>query len=122
MTIRQILQPSPQHAISIDPVRRRVTVTFDQQVIAQSDVALALKEANYPPAIYIPRADVKMELLSRTRLTTYCPFKGDANYYSVAVSGTHGENAIWTYEAPFEAVASIKNHLAFYPDRFQIAF
>ena len=58
-----------------------------------------------------------MTLLQRTEQSTYCPYKGDASYYSISIDGETVENAIWTYEAPFSAVAPIKDHLAFYTDR-----
>ena len=120
MTSRQIRQPSLEHPIDIGRAGRRVTVKVDGNVIAQTDDALELREAKYPPVLYIPRADVRMERLERSAHTTYCPFKGDANYYSVPALGERGRNGVWTYEAPYEAVAAIREHLAFYPDRVEI--
>jgi uncharacterized protein (DUF427 family) len=117
---RPILQPSAKHPIVIKTISGRVTVRFDGQVVAQSDRALELLEAKYPPAIYVPRQDVKMDALARSEHSTYCPFKGDASYYSVADGGERGQNSIWSYETPYGAVASIKDHLAFYGDRFEI--
>jgi uncharacterized protein (DUF427 family) len=58
-----------------------------------------------------------MSQLERSAHTTYCPYKGDANYYSIPALGVAGMNSVWTYEAPFEAVGKIADHLAFYPDR-----
>jgi uncharacterized protein (DUF427 family) len=81
---------------------------------------LTLKEASYPAVQYIPRADAKMELLSRTDRTTHCPYKGDANYFSVKAPGKTIENSIWTYEKPFPAMTEIAGHLAFYPDKVKI--
>jgi uncharacterized protein (DUF427 family) len=69
---------------------------------------------------YIPRKDVHMSLLERTEHTTYCPYKGDCSYYSLPGGGPGSTNAVWTYEAPFAAVAAIKDHLAFYPDRVEM--
>ncbi len=86
-------------------------------MVADSTKALTLREAAYPPVQYIPRGDVDMSLLQRTDHATYCPYKGDCSYFSIAAAGERGTNAVWTYEAPFEAVAAIKDHLAFYPDR-----
>jgi uncharacterized protein (DUF427 family) len=79
--------------------------------------ALTLREASYPPAQYIPREDVDMAALERTQHSTYCPYKGDASYYSIAAGGERSVNAIWTCEHPYEAVAVIRDYLAFYPDR-----
>jgi len=87
------------------------------KVIADSRNALTLRESDYAPVQYIPRADVDMTLLARTDNATYCPYKGDAAYYSIAAGGERAVNAVWTYEAPYEAVAAIKDHLAFYPNR-----
>ena len=58
-----------------------------------------------------------LTLLSRTDRTSYCPYKGDAGYFSIPAGGDRSTNAVWTYEAPYDAVAAIKDHLAFYPDR-----
>jgi uncharacterized protein (DUF427 family) len=92
-------------------------VTVGGKVVADSSSALTLHEASYPAAFYIPRKDVEMALLSRTEHATYCPYKGDCAYYSVAVGGDRSVNAVWTYEAPFDAVAAIRDYLAFYPER-----
>lgn len=120
MTSRQILKPSPAHPIDIERAGRRVTVQVDGRVIAQTENALELREAKYPPVLYIPRADVDMAGLERSDHTSYCPFKGDANYYNVLALGERGRNGVWTYETPYEAVAAIKEHLAFYRDRVEI--
>jgi uncharacterized protein (DUF427 family) len=109
--------PGPDHPITIAPSTSRVVVTVAGRVVADSREALTLREADYPPVHYIPRSDVDMSLLERTDHATYCPYKGDCAYYSIPVGGTRSTNAIWTYEAPYSAVAEIKDHLAFYPDR-----
>ena len=117
MSEKLVLKPSAAHPIHIEHLGRRVTVTVAGQVIADSEDAIVLKEAKYPPAIYIPRKDARMELLARTDHESYCPYKGDASYYSIPAGGTRSANAAWTYEAPHESVAEIKDYLAFYPDR-----
>lgn len=117
MTANRILMPGPDHPITIAPLGRRVTVTVAGQVVAESDRALLLKEASYPPVAYIPREDARMELLERSDHSTYCPYKGTASYYGIPSGGARSANAIWTYEEPFAAVSEIKDHLAFYPDR-----
>lgn len=109
--------PGPDHPITIEPNPKRVVVRFNGQKIADSTRALALREAKYPPVFYIPRQDVEMSLLGRTDHQSHCPYKGDAAYYSVQVDGREALNAVWTYEKPYEAVAAIKDHLAFYTDR-----
>jgi uncharacterized protein (DUF427 family) len=109
--------PGPEHPITIEPNPARVIVTVGGRVIADSVDALTLREAGYPPVQYIPRNDVDMSLLQRTDHATYCPFKGDCAYYSIPSGGEHSVNAVWTYEAPYPAVAQIKDRLAFYPRR-----
>jgi uncharacterized protein (DUF427 family) len=114
---KQILVPGPQHPITIERHPARVVVTVAGRVIADTRDALALREADYPPVLYLPRKDADMSLLARTEHATYCPFKGDCAYYSIPAGGERAVNAVWTYEAPYEAVAGIKDHLAFYPNR-----
>jgi uncharacterized protein (DUF427 family) len=94
-----------------------VVVRVAGRVIADTWKALTLKEAHYPPVQYIPREDIDMSLLVRTNHATWCPYKGDCAYYSIPAGGSASLNAAWTYEAPFEAVARIGSHLAFYPSR-----
>jgi uncharacterized protein (DUF427 family) len=85
--------------------------------VADSRGALTLHEKGYPAVQYIPREDVDMTLLERSDHTTYCPYKGDCSYFSIPLCGKRGINAVWSYENPYDAVAPIRNHLAFYSDR-----
>ena len=117
MTDKPIKIPGPDHPISIEPNRSRVVVTVGGKVVADTRAALTLLEASYPAVQYIPRRDVDMAALTRSEHATYCPYKGDASYYSIAVGGDRSRNAVWTYETPFEAMAQIKDYVAFYPDR-----
>jgi uncharacterized protein (DUF427 family) len=109
--------PNADHPITIEPNPSRVRVIVAGRIVADSLNALTLRESDYPAVQYIPRDDVDMSQLERTDKQTYCPYKGDAAYYSIPGGGERATNAVWTYEAPFEAVATIKNHLAFYSDR-----
>ena len=109
--------PGPDHPITIEPNPARVTVTLAGRVVADTTHALILREAAYPAVQYIPLTDVDPALIQRTEHTSYCPYKGEASYYSIPVGGERSLNAIWTYAAPYDAVASIKDHVAFYPDR-----
>lgn len=109
--------PGPGHPITVTPNRRRVCVTLAGKAIADSSNTLTLKEANYPPVHYIPRADVDMSALTRTDHRTHCPYKGDASYFTIRVDGRQADNAVWSYEQPFPAMAEIKEYLAFYPNR-----
>jgi len=117
MTERPIRIPGPDHPISITRNPRRVVVTLGGKVVADTREALTLREASYPPVQYIPRQDVDMALLARTDHATYCPYKGEASYYSLPLGGERSVNAVWTYESTHQAVAAIQDHLAFYPDR-----
>ena len=110
-------QPGPDHPIVISRSGKRVRVTFAGKVIADTTSALTLKEASYPPVLYVPRADADMTALSPTSNHTHCPYKGDASYFTIFAGGRTAENAVWSYEEPFPAVADIKDHLAFYPNR-----
>lgn len=116
-TSKPIKIPGPQHPITIERNPKRVVVSVAGRVIAHTRDALTLREAAYPAVHYIPRKDVDMTLLQRTDHATYCPYKGDCAYFSIPLGGERSTNAVWTYEAPYAAVASIKDHLAFYPDR-----
>ncbi len=117
MTTKPARIPGPDHPITITPTARRVVVTAGGRVLADSRNALTLREASYPAVQYVPRADVDLSLLERTPHATYCPYKGDCAYYSVASGGERAANAAWTYEQPYDAVAAIRDHVAFYPDR-----
>jgi uncharacterized protein (DUF427 family) len=109
--------PGPDHPISVERNSGRVVVTVGGKVIADTRDALTLHESHYPAVQYIPRKDVDMAQLARSDRTTYCPYKGDASYFSIPVGGERLIDAVWTYEMPYLAVADIKDHLAFYPDR-----
>jgi uncharacterized protein (DUF427 family) len=117
MTAKPIKTPGPDHPISIERNPSRVVVTLAGRVIADTIHALTLREAGYRPVHYLPREDVDMAAIERTRHSTYCPYKGVASYYSISAGGARSVNAIWTYEEPYEPVAAIRDHLAFYPDR-----
>jgi uncharacterized protein (DUF427 family) len=109
--------PGPNHPITIESNAKRVRVTFNGRIVADTSRALTLREANLPPVHYIPRENADMALFARTSHSTHCPYKGDASYYSLSIDGRTVENAVWSYETPYPAVAAIKDHLAFYPDR-----
>jgi uncharacterized protein (DUF427 family) len=117
MPERVIKIPGPDHPISVIPNPNRVVVRLAGNIIADTTHALTLREASYPAVQYVPRDDVDMAALSRTESQTYCPYKGEASYFSIPVGGARSADAIWTYEAPYESVSVIKDHLAFYSDR-----
>src|SRR3954471_24329873 len=114
----------PGHSIEVAPAKERVRVTLNGEVIADTKDAVALTEAMgtgkstvAPVVYYVPRKDVKMERLERTAHSTHCPFKGDASYFSIKDGP---QNAVWSYEQPYDEMALIKDRLAFYPDKVDI--
>ena len=117
MTDKPVKIPGPDHPITIEPTPGRVVVTVAGKVVADSKAALTLREASYPPVQYIPMKDVDASLLVPTDNATYCPYKGDASYYSIPAGGAKTDNAVWVYKTPYDAVAQIKDHVAFYPNR-----
>ena len=117
MITKTMKLPGPDHPITVAQNPARVVVTLAGRVIADTREALTLREASYPAVQYIPRKDVDMALLQRTDHATYCPYKGDCAYFSIPIGGERAANAVWTYEQPFAAVAAIKDHVAFYPNR-----
>lgn len=121
MNERVKLVPGVEHPITLERNPRRVIVAFGGMVIADTRNAITLKEASYPAVQYIPRADVDMRLLKRSPHTSYCPYKGDAFYFHLSTSDAASENAVWTYETPYDAVAPIKDYVAFYPDRVELS-
>ena len=117
MKTKQIEIPGPDHPISIQRNPARVVVSVAGHVVADTRSALTLREADYSPVQYIPREDVDLSQLKRTDHATYCPYKGDCGYYSIPAGGRKSVNAVWSYEDPYPAVARIKGHVAFYPER-----
>lgn len=117
MPERKILIPDSRHPITIAPHPARVEVRIGDAVVADTKAALALREASYPVVLYIPRADVDMAQLRSSSHASYCPYKGEAGYFDLPALGATGANAVWTYKRPYDAVAAIAGHVAFYPDR-----
>jgi uncharacterized protein (DUF427 family) len=113
--------PGPDHPITITSSGDHVVVRSGDATIADSRSTLVLREANYPPVRYIPIADVDRAQLAASDLTTYCPYKGDASYYSITRDEERGAGAVWFYGDPYPAVAEIKDHVAFYPDRVELS-
>jgi uncharacterized protein (DUF427 family) len=115
--MKNMKTPGPDHPIRIEPSGAHIVVSVAMVEVVNSKHALVLREASYPPVLYIPRKDADMSLLRRSDHVTYCPYKGECSYYSIPAGGAKSLNAVWTYEDPYPAVAEIKDYLAFYPDR-----
>ena len=118
---RAIKIPGPAHPITVEPSPDRVIVRAGGATIADSTATLVLREANYPPVRYIPLADVDRALLAPSDASTYCPYKGEASYWSITNLPERGEDAVWFYGEPYTAVEPIRDHVAFYPDRVEIS-
>jgi uncharacterized protein (DUF427 family) len=112
--------PGPDHPITVAFNPKRVQVDYNGHTIVDTRRALVLKESTYPAVQYIPREDVDMAYMTRTEHHTHCPYKGEASYYTILMDGQFAENAVWSYEAPYPAMAEIKDHLAFYPNKVEI--
>jgi uncharacterized protein (DUF427 family) len=122
MPDRPVLEPTAEHPITIKPTDRRVRVRVNGEIVADTSAALQLNESSYPAVQYIPFDDVVKDLLTRTDTSTYCPYKGEASYYSVTTAaGDTVDDVIWTYEQPYPAVATIAGHVAFYPGKADIS-
>ena len=117
---KQMRIPGPDHPITIAPTGEHVVVRLGDEVVAQTDRALTLTEAGYADVQYIPIEDVDAASMRRSDHQTYCPYKGDASYYTVVTRAGELENVIWTYEEPFDAVGEIAGHVAFYADRVEV--
>jgi uncharacterized protein (DUF427 family) len=111
----QMKTPGPDHPITLETAPGRVQARYAGHVIADSENVIVLREADYPPVAYFPRGDVDMGFMGRTSHSTHCPYKGEASYYTLTMDGQISENAVWSYEDPYPAMAAIRDHLAFYP-------
>jgi uncharacterized protein (DUF427 family) len=112
--------PGPDHPITLEPSRKRLRAAFAHHVIADTDDALILKEADYPPVVYFPMDDVDMGFLSKTERQTTCPYKGLASYWSIYMDGQLAENAVWAYEDPYPAMSALNGRVAFYPNLVEV--
>ena len=112
--------PGPDHPITVEPTSARVVVRVGGRTLADTDKALTLREASYPAVQYVPLAAIDNDAIRPTETHTYCPYKGEASYYTIATGDGELTDAIWTYPEPYEAVADIAGYAAFYPDRVEV--
>jgi uncharacterized protein (DUF427 family) len=109
------------HTISIAASDAHVEVRLAGQVLAATDHTLVLRETGLPPRFYLPRDDVRMDLLRPTSFHTTCPFKGEASYWSLDIEGQTHDGIVWSYESPLPAAVEITSMMSFYPDRAQVS-
>ena len=107
----------PDHMVDLIKSDKHVRVIFNGEVVADSDRTIIVDEAGYSIVYYFPRSEVRMDYMQRTNRGTYCPFKGEASYYTLSVGNKKQENAVWTYEEPYDEVKELKNYLAFYANQ-----
>ena len=118
---RPILEPTAEHPITIEPAGSRVVVRIGDRVVADTTDALTLDEGGHDPVQYVPPRDLDQTVLRPSEHTTYCPYKGDAGYFSVEIPGREPlEDVAWFYDEPFASVAEIADHVAFYPNRAEV--
>jgi uncharacterized protein (DUF427 family) len=120
MTSSPAFAANPGHMITLAPEPARIQVLFKGTLVADTFRAIRLLEASYPACFYVPRADCKMEYFIETEHQTKCPFKGTARYWTLSTKDGEAENAVWGYDAPFDQMAAIDQHVAFYPDKVEI--
>jgi uncharacterized protein (DUF427 family) len=111
-------QQHSEHKIRVSPAGLRMAVMLGNEVLAESSDVLKLEEDGYPVRYYFPRADVRMDKLQPSATTSYCPYKGDAGYYNVAVNGRSLPDAVWTYAQPYDERRDLAGRLAFWDDKF----
>jgi uncharacterized protein (DUF427 family) len=120
MSTSEVKVPGPDHPITIEPHAGHVAIRAGARVIADTDAALELHEASYPPVLYVPLADVDGTVLVRSETTTHCPYKGEASYFTVRTDERELEDVVWSYEKPHDPVSEIRGYVAFFPDRVTI--
>lgn len=109
----------PDYRVDLAASAERVRVRFNGKVVADSQRALIVRETTHDPVVYFPREDVRFDAMERTDHQTFCPFKGEAAYWSLRVADRVETNAVWTYEDPFDEVVGLKDYVSFHPDRVE---
>lgn len=109
----------PDYRVDLEPSDERVRVRLGSELLADSHRALIVRETKHEPVVYLPRQDVRLERFERTDHHTFCPFKGEASYFTLRLGDRVEENLVWSYEEPFDEVAGLKGYLAFYAERVE---
>ena len=108
------------HTITITPAELHVEVTLNGEKLAESDRPVLLDETGLPTRYYLPREDVRTDLLRPTGTATHCPFKGDASYWAAQVGGETYDDVVWSYEKPIAGAEGITGLMCFYPERVEM--
>jgi len=114
---RSLFHEHPDYRIDLEPNAERIRVRFAGEVVADSERTLTVHETKHDPVVYFPQQDLVACFFERTAHSSFCPFKGEASYWTIRVGEHVSENAVWAYADPFEEVAGLAEHVAFYPDR-----
>jgi uncharacterized protein (DUF427 family) len=107
----------PEHVVAFRPADKRVTVKLGGEVIAESNRAVLCEQSGHDPVYYVPMTDTRASLFRPTDTRSYCPFKGNASYWSVTAGGVTGRDVAWSYDLPYDEALPIRGHVAFYPNR-----
>jgi uncharacterized protein (DUF427 family) len=110
----------PDYRVNLEPNDARVCLRLGDEIIADSSKTVLMRETKLPPVLYFPKADVRFDHLEKTDHESFCPFKGDASYWTVRAADRVEENAVWGYEDPFDEVAGLSEYVSFYADRFTL--
>lgn len=111
---------SSGHTITIAPTEAHVEVRLAGAVLADTTQAMRLEETGLPARYYLPKDDVRMDLMYATTFHTTCPFKGEASYWSLDLDGEVLDGVVWSYEAPIPAAEAIAGLMSFYPERVEL--
>ncbi|CAN7210687.1 DUF427 domain-containing protein [Variovorax paradoxus] len=111
-------QKWPDHQVREEPLRQPMEVEVEGMVVASSADVIRVVEDKSPVRYYFPRTDVRTDKLERSQTTTECPFKGTASYYSLNVGERQLDDAIWSYEDPYDEHQALKGRMAFYDEKF----
>ncbi len=107
----------PDYRVELEPASDRIVVTLGDETIADSERAVRIIETRHAPVLYFPRQDVRMDRLERSEQRSFCPFKGEASYWSIRAGDQFEESAVWSYEDPFDQGSGLKDYVSFYQDR-----